>query len=216
MDYAKLVKKLIADMKKGVQYNRMSLPAKIFAIIGVVPLIVSFVLTTLCYWITLFFYKMLSAPAEQLQHWLTSQKDDVQHATQAVMYWICMPFIFFLQVLLSLNAMSFYIIWFSLMVQGYLLTFGGIKWQPFIMDATFDDDNGYCISKPSALTLDVLGYVLGGTFIAGVFFRLISNLFKTISVVSGALGLMATVFFIAYFIVLYIVNPCLCKTSYED
>lgn len=141
MDYSALVKQLTLEMKKGAQYKRIDNPFRIFAIVAMIPLIVSFILTKLGYWCILFFYKMLDTPAEALHKWLRDQKDEVQHATQAVMYWVCLPAIFSLRLLQAFCEFAFFVQWFALMVQGYLLTLGGIKWQPFLTDVSFDEDD---------------------------------------------------------------------------
>ena len=138
MNYSALIKGLVAEMKQGKRLAKMSTPVKIILIIILIPFIVGFALSKFAYAVTLFFYKMISAPAEYLQNWLTSQKDGVQHATQAVMYAVCLPTIFGLQVMLSFNAFAFYFQWFFLQIQAYIVTLGGITWQPYITDAKFE------------------------------------------------------------------------------
>ena len=155
MDYAKLLRQLTTEMKTGVQYARIPKPFRIFAIIAMIPLIVAFVLTMVGYWIAIFFYKLISSPAEYLHQWLRNQKDEVHHATQAVMYFLCLPFIFGLQVGLAFNAISFFFQWFFLMIQGYLLTLGGIRWQPFITEAKFDEEEPEYELKPEATAASI-------------------------------------------------------------
>ena len=87
--------------------------------------------------LTNFFFKMLAAPADYLDKWLKAEKEGVQHATQAVIYLVALPTVFGFQVLLSLNAFSFFFQWFFLQIQAYILTLGGTKWQPFITEAKF-------------------------------------------------------------------------------
>jgi hypothetical protein len=43
-------------------------------------------------------------------------------------------------VALSFNAIAFYFQWFGIQIVAYILTLGGIKWQPFITEATFDEE----------------------------------------------------------------------------
>ena len=210
MDYSKLIKNLTAEMKKGIQFKRIPSPYKIFAIIAVVPLIISFVLSKFFYWVTLFFYKMISAPADQLHKWLTSQKDGVQHATQAVMYWVCLPFIFGLQILLSFNAISFFFQWFSLMLQGYLLTLGGIKWQPFITEAEFDEEDEEYELKPELTGVSVFSCAAGGSLVLCIFCTFIMLLIEH-NDFYDFLGFARVFFYAVYAISLYIVNPCMFK-----
>ena len=138
MNYLSHIKNLVSSIKNNARYNAIPAPFKALAIIAMIPLIISFVISKFFYMVTVFFYKMISSPADHLHQWLKSQKNEVQHATQAVMYFICLPTIFFFQVLLSFSSFIFYIQWFFLMIQGYLLSLCGIDWQPFMFDAKFD------------------------------------------------------------------------------
>ncbi len=206
MNYSKLIKDLTAEMKKGVQYARIPSPYKIFLIVAMIPFIVSFILSKLTYWITLFFYKMISAPADYLSGWLKGQKDEVHHATQAVMYFICLPFIFFLQILLSISALTFFFQWFFLMIQGYILTLGGIKWQPFITEAKFEDDGTEYTLKPDLTVSTIFACVVGGIFALWLLIFII-DLFVN----AAFLSTITSFLFYLYLIFVCIVNPCIFK-----
>ena len=178
MDYTRLINNLTAEMKKGVQYARMPKLLKIFMIVALFPLIISFVVSKFLYWVTLFFYKMISSPAEYLHEWLKKQKDDVKHATQAVMYWVCLPAVFGFQLLISFSSLIFFFQWFGLMVQGYLLTLGGIKWQPFITEACFEDDAAQYECKPNNETAAIYAYITAGVL---ALYMLLSLIVRVIS-----------------------------------
>lgn len=223
MNYSKLINNLTAEMKKGVQYARMPLVVKIFMIVALFPVIVSFVVTKLIYWITLFFYKMISSPAEYLHEWVKKQKDEVQHATQAVLYWICMPFVFGLQLLLSFSSLVFFFLWFVLMVQGYLLTLGGIKWQPFITEVTFDDEGEYeC--KPDLKIAAIFAYTTAGVLLFCILLASVSDIILDLLRDGGAnlwkfykaLGTTETIATRIYLILACIVNPILFKRVSKD
>ena len=140
MNYSKLLQQLTAEMKtKGTRWSQMKKGLKIFLIIVFVPFIVSFILNKIVFWLTMFFYQLLGAPAGHLHHWLHAEKDTVQHATQAVLYAICMPVVFGLEVILSLASFLFYIEWFVLQVHAIIITLGGSKFQPFLNEASFEE-----------------------------------------------------------------------------
>ena len=214
MDYSKLIVGLTAEMKKGEQYKRMPAVFKWFIIVAMIPVIVSFVVAKFVYWVTLFFYKMISAPAEHLHRWLKSQKDEVHPATQAVMYFVCLPFIFSLQVLLSLNAFAFFILWFFIMVESYVLTLGGIKWQPIITEASFEDDGTEYDYKPANRVVTIVfACVLLGVFALYLLFPFIVRFVNPFKLPGLFKFLMkaGTVSSILYFVTAYIVNPILFK-----
>jgi uncharacterized membrane protein len=210
MNYQKLIKDLTNEMKKGVQYKRIPDPYKLFVIIAMIPLIISFAISKFSYAVTVFFYKALSAPAEHLQHWLTSQKNGVQHATEAVMYFVCLPYIFTLQVMLSLNALSFYFQWFTLMIQGYLLTLGGIKWQPYISDATFEDDATEYDYKPQAAGVLAFSCIAFGACALCVFMWLLGAVAGDNG---GFFGAVSVFLMAVHWIMIVIVNPCMFKRT---
>ena len=141
MNYSKLLSQLTAEMKKKVaRWDKMKKGLKIFLIIVFIPFIVSFIVNKIVFWLTMFFYQLLGAPAGHLHQWLRTEKDQVQHATQAVLYAFCLPVVFGLQILLSLASFLFYIQWFVLQVHAIIITLGGTKFQPFISEATFDEE----------------------------------------------------------------------------
>ncbi len=73
-----------------------------------------------------------------LQRWLDSKKDGVEHATQVVIYFVCLPTIFSQQILLAFASFAFYFQWFGLVLGAYIMTLGAVRWQPVITEATFD------------------------------------------------------------------------------
>ena len=140
MNYSALLHGLIAEMKQGAQYKRIPQPFNVFLIIGMIPMILAFIAQSIAYRVQVFFFKALSAPAEYLHKWLRGQKDEVGNLTQAVMYFVCLPYIFFLQSLLALASLGFFFSWFGLQVTAYLLTLGGIRFQAYVSDATFAEE----------------------------------------------------------------------------
>lgn len=219
MDYSKLIKDLTGEMKKGVQYARIPNPFRIFTIIAMIPLAIAFVLTSFAYWVTLFVYKMIASPAEYLHQWLRAQKDEVKHATQAVMYYICLPAIFALQLLLSISSIVFFVQWFVLMVEGYLLTLGGIKWQPFITEATFGEEEEAEYKPENKTVMAVFSCTALGAFALTCLFALIcyimkevaasdikinyANFYDTYKAMDGIRGFFSTI----HYLIICIVNP---------
>ena len=142
MDYLKLLSGLKKEFLEAgrAKYQSLHIALRIIFTIIFIPLRVCFFFGRIGFWFTWFFFKALSAPVDYLQNWLKAQKEGVQHATQAVLYFICIPLIFTQQVTLAFNAFSFFFQWFGLMIQAYVLTLGAVRWQPVISEVTFDDE----------------------------------------------------------------------------
>ena len=54
-----------------------------------------------------------------------------------------MPFIFLCNIVLALFSFYFYILWFLIMAVTYVITLGGIRWQPFVTEAEYDGEFNY-------------------------------------------------------------------------
>jgi hypothetical protein len=141
MDYLKLLSGLKKEFLEAgrAKYESLHIVLRIIFTIIFIPLRIGFFFGRIGFWFTWFFFKALSAPVDYLQKWLNSQKEGLQHATQAVLYFVCIPVIFTQHVTLAFNAFSFFFQWFGLMIQAYVLTLGAVRWQPVISEAKFDD-----------------------------------------------------------------------------
>lgn len=213
MNYSKLLHGLIAEMKTGVQYKRIPQPFKAFVIIGMIPMILAFIGQSIAYRVQVFFFKALSAPAEYLHRWLRGQKDEVEHATQAVMYFVCLPYIFFLQTLLALASLGFFFSWFGLQVTAYLLTLGGIRFQAYVSDANYDTvEYGEYVCHPNDQIAIIFSCVLVGSIALNVLLGIvidISDSYRVWSAVSGMRSLLNLIYWVA----VVIVNPILFRVQ---
>ena len=142
MDYLKLLSSLKKEFKEAgrAKYESLNIVLRIIFTIIFIPLRVAFFFGRIAFWLTWFFFKALSAPVDYLENWLSKQKDGLGQAPQAVIYLVCLPFIFTQQVTLALNAFSFFFQWFGLMIQAFILTLGAVRWQPVISAAKFDEE----------------------------------------------------------------------------
>ena len=139
MDYMKLLHGLRDEFfaANKERYGKMNKLLAFILTVIFIPMRIGFFFGRLGYWFTWFFFKAICAPIDYLQNWMKGQKDEVQHATQAVLYFVCLPYIFAQQIILALNALSFYFQWFGLMLSAYIMTLGKVRWQPVISEAQF-------------------------------------------------------------------------------
>lgn len=142
MDYLKLLKGLKQEFIYAgkLKYEKLNVVLRFILTIIFIPLRVSFFFARLGYWFTWFFFKAISAPVDYLQKWLKEQKEGIHHATQAVLYFVCLPFIFGQQVILAFSSFAFFFQWFGLMLSAYIMTLGAVRWQPVITEATFENE----------------------------------------------------------------------------
>ena len=140
MDYLKLLQGLKKEFFEAgkAKYESLFIVWRVLLTIIFIPMRVGFFFARIGYWLTWFFFKCMATPVDYLQAWLKSQKDGIEHATQAVLYLVCMPTIFAQQVVLAFTAFAFFFQWFGMMLSAYIMTLGAVRWQPVISEATFD------------------------------------------------------------------------------
>ena len=199
MDYHGLVKGLLKEAKRGIQFARMSTPVKILLYIGLFPLFVLAFLSVASFYVTLFFYKAFLSPVEYLHKLIKAEGKEAKHATQFAIYWLSWPFIFTLYVLQSLMAITFYFQWFFMMMYVYLATLGGVRWQPMMNDATFDTVETYSV-KPGDTGLYVYtGFLAFFDFLMAIAIVVL----QSAPIMSFAL--------IGIMVMLFIINPLVFK-----
>ena len=142
MDYLKLLQQFKKEYRtaRKEKFETLSPVIRIIAILFMIPFRIGFFFARIAYWLTWFFYKALSAPADYLQTWVKEQKEGLGQAPQTVMYLITLPFIFYQRIILAFNAFSFFFQWFGMMITAYIITLGAVKFQPVITDAKFDEE----------------------------------------------------------------------------
>ena len=160
MNYSNLIRGLTADIKSFVAYKKLSGIARILAVLLLLPFVVSTLLGVVTLWVMLFFFKGLTAAVEYLECWLKETKEGTRHATEAVIYYVCLPVIFVFRVMFSVFAICFYFNWFATMCSAYVATLGGIKWQPFITEAAYDDKEYDSNIVPEAAEKRIISTVL--------------------------------------------------------
>ena len=148
MDYTKLLKNLLREATQFKQYKRFPVAITVLMVICMLPIIAIELFLLGMFFVADFIFKGCAAPLTVLHRFVKNERGDVRHATEAVIYAITLPFIFAYNIFMSLASLYFYILWFLIMVFTYLLTLGGIRWQPFIMDAKFDEETPEYNYKP--------------------------------------------------------------------
>jgi hypothetical protein len=140
MDYLKLLNGLKTEFFEAgkAKYESLNIVVRVLLTLVFIPLRVSFFFARLAYWFTWFFFKCLATPVDYLQSWLNTQKEGVHPATQAILYFVCIPTIFAQQIMLAMNAFAFFFQWFGLMISAFVMTLGAVRWQPVISEAVFD------------------------------------------------------------------------------
>ena len=176
MKFLPLIKGVVSEAHSAFQYKHLGKPWNVFAFVAMLPFIAAAWSLVAVYCATLFMFNAFASASDYLESWVKGEKQGIKHATEAVLYFVTMPTIFFLRVILSFFTISFYFTWFSLQIVAYIASLGGIKWQPFFAEATYDVKNVW-----KATTNNV----------AGIVFSLISFVLFVIVTILGIIGVAA-------------------------
>lgn len=208
MDYAGLMRGLKNEVLNSVQYKRMPQVYRVLMIILMIPHIVMFIASLVNYYVLLFAHKMLSAPKDYLQNWLKAEGSEVKHATQAVLYFLCIPIIWTFQIILALQAISFFCVWFLAMISAYIISLGGIRWQPFINEAKYDTVDEY-MYYPSLESAKLFTLVLAGVTGTSLFMLMMNIIFRAAELfeVAGIFGIIYGVLWVIYLLITAVVTP---------
>ncbi len=141
MNYSKLLRGFTKEFGQFSQYKKLGQPLKTLAIVGMLPfLIFTFALIGIMY-VYVFLFNCIASAVEYLEHWLKDFKKDVSNGiAEAVVYLVTLPVIYVFRCILSLFAFTYYILWFEMMCVTYISSLAGIRWQPFISSAIYEDE----------------------------------------------------------------------------
>ena len=171
MNYSALLRSLLNEAFEQKQYQLLTPAVRFLAFLGILPFFLVSFFCVVAFEVYTFSFKIFSASVNYLEEWLKEARRDVQHATEAVLYYVTIPFIFLMHVFLSFFAGAFFLMWFFLQCALYITTLGGIRWQPYINDATFkkEDDFVMTSSVTASITIASILFALGAiSFLLGI------------------------------------------------
>lgn len=123
---------VISDVFSFHHYKRLKLAPAILLGIALSPFLVSFILLAAAFYVLLFAYKMLIAPADYM---ITSMKSDHDSLwVQLIIYFMGYPVVLLFRVAGALIGIGFFFINFLINCFGYVYSLGGIHFHAFLYD----------------------------------------------------------------------------------
>ena len=174
MNYSTLLKNLLSEVKTMEQYKQMKKPFNSLAFIAVLPFVIASAINSVFYIVFDFLFNGIASCARYLEKWVDEKRQSVHPATEAVLFFITMPTIFFFNVLLSGFALFYYFTWFVLQINLFIATLGGTRWQPYIANAEFDKENSLVIT-----TNDMAAHVFSAVAFGLLIVFIIVSLFNS-------------------------------------
>lgn len=127
-------KDLVKDSLLCKSYKGMTAAKRVLCIIALAPFIAVYVAMLLAYWMLAVCYRFACNQLEYVHAFIIKERAEVRHATEAVVYAIAFPWIFLMKLISSILSFALMIVHFFTSMIGYVATFGGIKFSPFILD----------------------------------------------------------------------------------
>jgi hypothetical protein len=223
MDYQKLIGSLLSEAKKGIRYKQFDPVVRALAIVCMAPFYVFAFFGVVYYYVSLFFYNALLSPCTYLEEWEKNRTKDMHPAPKSVVLFCTTTFIFFLRILIAFFSFFFYFQWFSLQITLYISTLGGIKFQPWINTATFEENVTWDLS-PDKKTAKIFLIPALIFEITPIFLWILNSIFnaivkglESVKAIKFWLGvidfcsILALISVVAYFVCTCIIIPCVYK-----
>ena len=162
MDLFNKFKDLVKESLLCKSFKGLTVAKRVLCIIALAPFIAAYVCMLLLYWALVVTYRFASNQLEYIHAFIIKERAEVRHATEAVVYFIAFPFIFTLKVLVGLLAGAVMIWHFVSSMVGYIATFGGIKFSPFVLDNVnrFSNRDAVKHNKGAVITFIIIALVL--------------------------------------------------------
>ncbi|MBO5286259.1 MAG: hypothetical protein J6B16_05115 [Clostridia bacterium] len=159
MNYSALLKSYVNEVFAFKQYKRLPIGIRIVAIIALLPFILAAGFLLVTYAVYNFFFNIINSGVSYLESWQQNKRDGIKHATEAVLYFVTMPFIFSIHVLLSFFACIAFLIWFFMQCFTFIATLGGVRFQPYINNTDFSAE-ALNYKPTSNLTVSKILYII--------------------------------------------------------
>ncbi|HNX16112.1 MAG TPA: hypothetical protein PKO28_01865 [Bacilli bacterium] len=145
--YYSVIRRNMMDFLMLKNYRHMPVFLAILTFIVMLPFIIPafFIFGMLS--VVYFFFYLIGLPAEFLLSFIKQESKDVQHATQAVIYFIGFPVIFFYYVYMSLSIFIIYIGYILFEVAVYYASLTAVPFKPDLVKAA-DENLGDPVYTP--------------------------------------------------------------------
>ena len=165
--FMRVITNTIKEFFEFKQFKRIPVGLAVVAGILLSPFLLSVIFMIPAFYILQFCYKIVAAPADFLLQNLREESDNT--VVKAVVYFVGYPVVFLMKITLSVFSVEFFIMYFFFMLFAWIYGCGGIKFQPFIFEASTDCSahlEGKASKKTIAIILTVC--IVIGVFIFGL------------------------------------------------
>lgn len=165
--FMRVITNTIKEFFEFKQFKRIPVGLAVVAGILLSPFLLAVIFMIPAFYILQFCYKIVAAPADFLLQNIREESDNT--VVKAVVYFVGYPVVFLMKIALSVFSVEFFVMYFFFMLFAWIYGCGGIKFQPFIFEATTDCSahlEGKASKKTIAIILTVC--IIIGVFVFGM------------------------------------------------
>lgn len=134
MDLFRIYKDLVKETLLFKSIKGLTVAKRVLCIIVLSPFIALYTVMLLVYGSIVTLYRMFNGHLNFIHDFIKNERGEIRHATEAVVYWVAFPWIFVCKVLLAIMTFVLMFVHFSTSLVGYIATFGGIRFSPFMLE----------------------------------------------------------------------------------
>ena len=134
MDIFNIFSSLVKESVSFKAYKGLHPFLRVLCFIILLPFIIVYTAMLLVYLLMATVYKLVHSAFDYLYGFVHGEGKVVNHATQAIIYLIAFPLLFAFKVVYSVLIYPMVILHFLASHVGYIATFGGIKYSPFMLE----------------------------------------------------------------------------------
>jgi flagellar biosynthesis protein FlhB len=157
MDLFSIYKDLVKETLLFKSLKGLTVAKRVLCIIVLSPFIALYTTMLLVYGAIVTLYRMFNGHLNSIHDFIKNERREIRHATEAVVYWIAFPWIFVCKVLLAIITFVLMFVHFSTSLVGYIATFGGIRFCPFMLEPVDRFKNKDIVKhNPKAVTIFII------------------------------------------------------------
>ena len=167
-DIFKIFRSLVRESVSAKSYKKMHPALAVLCFIVVSPFVVLYIGMLIVYLVMATVYKLVHSAFDYLYAFVHGEGKVVKPAAQAVIYLIGFPLLFAFKVVYSILIYPIVFFHFFTSHVGYIATFGGIKYSPFMFESVDRTEKfpNHCLA--AVIVFVILGMIL---FTASLLFR---------------------------------------------
>jgi hypothetical protein len=140
-------------------YKKLFPAASAISALVLWPFLLASLLLSGFYYLYAFILKICSVPVDFLSKVMHEEGREVKHATQAIVYFVAFPVVFFMYILISFFTINLVVLYFFISVFNYAWTIKGFVLKPYLLEAECEELPEGRATLAENIKAGVFGYI---------------------------------------------------------